>query len=341
LKQTFLYLRLMGMPPWTKELPMNTYTTGVWAVAFVAVIVAAAAPAASQQLTDNVVTIADAAVFVYDDVERFIHVMDGIREGADTLAALQSGYLDEASPGLVMFIGKYNLTAERLLRAIREYPYDYQAIGAKLAALRMSEAGYREVYADLNKVVTDAVFPPTYFLVGAHRGIGSGSTEGPLITIEKKSIKGIQEDLAATLVHEMAHMEQLAVLGDAYFDIFSGPGKTLLATSVREGVATLLSEVITGGSPHKNEARAYLLAHEAELWEQFSEVMLGSDMGDWLWSDPANPEWPRDLGYAMGARIAEVYLERADDRDRAVRDILAITDYEAFLRKSGYGTQFR
>lgn len=320
---------------------MNTCTTGVWAMAILAVVLTAASPTDAQQLTDNVVAIADAAVFVYGDVERFIHVMDGLAEGTDTTAALQSGYLDEASPGLVMFIGKYNLTAERLLRAIRRYPDDYEAMAAKLAALRMSEPKYCEAYADLNKVVTDAVFPPTYFLVGAHRGIGSGSTEGPLITIEKKSIKGIQEDLAATLVHEMVHMEQLAVLGGAYFEIFSGPGKTLLATSVREGVATLLSEVVTGGSSHKNEARTYLRAHEAELWKQFSEVMLGSDMGDWLWTEPANPEWPRDLGYAIGARIAEVYVLIADDTEQAVRDILAITDYELFLRQSGYGTQFR
>jgi len=300
-----------------------------------------AGPVGAQQLTANVVNDPSEVAFVYEDVENFIRAFGGLAEGADTATVLQAQYLDLGSPGLVMFIEKYDLTAERLLKAIRRYPGEYAAIDEKLAALRKSEASYREAYADLKKVAEDSVFPPTYFLVGARRGIGSGSTEGPLITIEKKSTQGIQEDLAATLVHEMVHMEQLAVLGDAYFAIFSGPERTLLATSVREGVATLLSELVTGGSPHKNEARAYLLEHEAELWEQFRVVMLGSDMSDWLWSDPANPEWPRDLGYAMGARIVEVYLRLADNRDEAVREILAITDYELFLRKSGYGTQFR
>jgi hypothetical protein len=295
----------------------------------------------AQRLTDDVVTRARDAVFVYDDVERFVDVLEGLSEGADTLEAFQSQYLDAATPGLEMFIEKYDLSAERLLGAIRRYPSDYAGLGEKLDALRENESAYREAYADLGKVAKGSVFPPTYFLVGAHRGIGSGSTEGPLVTIEKKSAQGIEDDLAATLVHEMVHMQQLAAIGDEYFVIFNGPERTLLALSIREGVATFLSEVVTGGSPHKNEARAYLMAHEAELWEQYSEVMLGPDTGDWLWSAPADPDWPRDLGYAIGARIAEVFAVMADDYDAAVSEMLAITDYEGFLRKSGYGKQFR
>lgn len=294
----------------------------------------------AQRLTDSVATRAADAVFVYDDVARFVDVLRRLPAGADTLSALQSQYLDAGTPGLRMFIEKYDLSAERLLAALRRHPDDYATLSEKLDALRGSESAFRQAYADLEKVAKGSVFPPTYFLVGAHRGIGSGSTEGPLITIEKKSPQGIREDLAATLVHEMVHMEQLAALGDAYFEIFNGPDRTLLALSVREGVATFLSEVVTGGSPHKNEARAYLMAHEAELWAQYRQVMLGTETSDWLWSDPENPEWPRDLGYAMGARIAEVFALVADDMDEAVREMLAITDYEAFLRKSGYGTQF-
>ena len=91
---------------------------------------------------------------------------------------------------------------------------------------------------------------------------------------------------------------------------------------------------------HKNLAREYLRQHEAGLWDEFRIVMLGQDTGDWLWSTPANLEWPRDLGYAIGARIVAVYYLMEDDKQKAVENILAITDYELFLRQSGYGTQF-
>jgi uncharacterized protein YjaZ len=164
--------------------------------------------------------------------------------------------------------------------------------------------------------------------------------EGPLISIEKDTIESIKGDLSATLVHEMVHMQQLAALGEAYFAIFSAEQKTLLALSVREGVATYFAERVAGGSVHKNRARDFLLEHEPDLWHKFKSEMLGHDTGEWLWSSPSDPEQPRDIGYALGARIVQAYYERAGDKHQAVQEILAITDYPAFLTKSRYGSQF-
>ena len=93
-----------------------------------------------------------------------------------------------------------------------KYPKKYSAIAANLKVLRSEEPAFRKVYGDIKGVIPDAVFPPTYFVVAGHRGIGSGSIEGPLISIEKKTAESIRGDLAATLVHEMVHMEQLAAL---------------------------------------------------------------------------------------------------------------------------------
>jgi uncharacterized protein YjaZ len=157
-----------------------------------------------------------------------------------------------------------------------------------------------------------------------------------LISIEKKTPESVQDDLAATLVHEMIHMEQLAVVGEEYFAIFSGEQRTLLATSIREGAATFMAELIVGGSRHKNLARDYYLVHEEELWQEFSGDMFGHEMGDWLWETPANPEQPQDMGYVIGARIVETYYERATDPGKAAMEIMSITDYPDFLERSGY-----
>jgi hypothetical protein len=308
----------------------------VMLVALTAAVMDAPLARAQQQLTDDVVADPAAARFVYDDVAHFVIAMEQIAAGADTSDALQSEYLGKATPGLKMFIEKYDLTVERLMRAMRAHPEKYRSLEASLNALREAEPAFRDVCARLKLEIPDAVFPPTYFLVAGYRGIGSGSIEGPLISIEKKTVESIREDLPATLVHEMVHMEQLAVLREDYFTIFSGEEKTLLALSVREGVATYFAERVTGGSLHKNVARDYLLAHEKELWDRFRREMLGSKTGEWLWSAPSNTEQPRDVGYAIGARIVEVYYESAKDKDKAVQEILGVTDYEAFLAESGY-----
>jgi len=292
---------------------------------------------AQQRLTSNVRHDAAEAEFVYDDIENFVQARQAIAGGMDSTEALRTLYFERASPGLQMFVEKYDLTVERLRVAMANYPEAYARIGENLEALRAQRPSFVEAYEAIKRTLPVAVFPPTYFVVAGHRGIGSGSIEGPLISIEKNTPQSIRDgDLEPTLVHEMVHMEQLAAVGEAYFDIFSGPGRTLLANSIREGGATWFAELITGGSRHKNEARDYYLAHEAELWEAFSCDMFGTDMGDWLWEKPANPEQPQDLGYAIGARIVQTYYESAADPGRAAMEIMAITDYPEFLELSGY-----
>lgn len=289
-----------------------------------------------QTLTDDIDIHPDQARFVFVDIERFLVARDRIDHGADPETTLQREYLDPASPGLILFIEKYDLTARRLAKAMADHPSAYARLDDNLEALKAQQARFRALYTELAERIPDAVFPPTYFLVAAHRGIGSGSIAGPLISIEKDTPTSIASDLGATLIHEMVHMQQLAAQGEAYFDIFSGPGRTLLALSLREGAATFVSELITGGSPHKNLARDYLLQHEPALWAAFQTEMHGSETGDWLWRQPTDPAWPQDLGYAVGARMVESYYRQAEDPLKAMARIMAITDAAAFARESGY-----
>jgi hypothetical protein len=293
-------------------------------------------PAPTDRLVAEVARDPAAAVFVTSDVEHFLEAMEAVASGEKRTDALERLYFGRATPGLRMFREKYDLTLERLLVAMDKYPEDYARIGETLRHLRVREGAFRAAYAGLAREVPDAVFPPTYFLVAGHRGIGSGSVEGTLVSIEREGPASIDRDLAATLVHEMVHMQQLAAVGPAYFEIFSGPGRSLLALSIREGVATWLAERVTGGSEHKNAARDFLLAHEPGLWASFRKALLGPETGDWLWRRPADPRQPQDVGYAIGARIAASHFERRGETSAAMREILAVTDYPALLARSGY-----
>jgi hypothetical protein len=54
----------------------------------------------------------------------------------------------------------------------------------------------------------------------------------------------------------------------------------------------------------------------------------------------AREEWPQDIGYFVGFRIVQSYYENAADKSAAFQEILAVTDYELFLQKSGYAEKF-
>ena len=87
-------------------------------------------------------------------------------------------------------------------------------------------------------------------------------------------------------------------------------------------------------------ARDYVIDNEPEIWKRFQKQMMSDETADWMWSSPADPDQPRDVAYAFGARIVEAYYENAPDKRKAMQEIFAVIDYAQFLEKSGYAGKF-
>jgi hypothetical protein len=275
------------------------------------------------------------ASFVTEDIHNFLRAYDRLASEVDTLAVLQEEYLDKGTPGLRAFTAKYDLTAERLREAIRDESAAYTALALRVQVLEQGSQIYRQAYADLKHHIPGAVFPPTHFLVGAYRGIGSGSEVGTLVTIENRSEASLRGDLTTVLVHEMVHMQQALAMGPEKYQAIYGLEKSLLALTIREGIAEYFADLVTGRMTQEH-ARGFVLDNETALWERFTHEMLETDDGDWMWATPKDPAQPLRVGYVLGALITQAYYENADDKAKAIRDILSVTDYPAFLERSGY-----
>jgi hypothetical protein len=83
-----------------------------------------------------------------------------------------------------------------------------------------------------------------------------------------------------------------------------------------------------------------VLEHEKGLWERFRQEMNSRETGEWMWKTPSDPDQPPHVAYMLGYRIVEAYYNRAENKNEAVREILAVTDYPAFLKRSGYADRF-
>jgi uncharacterized protein YjaZ len=135
------------------------------------------------------------------------------------------------------------------------------------------------------------------------------------------------EDIPHIVAHELIHFQQK-----------SGRAQSLLAQSIREGSADFLAELISGR--HINQkVHEFANPREAELWQEFRQKMHGKDYSGWLYSDAKDR--PHDLGYWMGYQITKAYYDRAADKQKAIREILEVRDFDAFLEKSGYPEKFR
>lgn len=290
------------------------------------------------QITRNVTTDPAKASFVYEDVHNFRHAMARIAAGDDAMETLQAEYFGKASPGLRQFVEKYGLTADALAESLEKRPGQYELIGERLAQLEAREASIREFFVRFKEVVPLAVFPPTYFLVADYSGIASGSPEGQLITLERRTRASI-ERVETVIVHELAHFQQLVLTGPpAFYSVF-GDKKSLLALTIREGAAEFIADRVTNRITQE-DARDYVLEHEADVWNRFQAEREGSDTSGWMWSRPSDPSQPRDVAYALGSRIVQAFYDQAENKAEAIREVLSVTDYPRFLERSGYASQF-
>lgn len=266
------------------------------------------------------------------DVELFFRVYDAA-EGRPTAQQLQRDYLDAGSEGLRRFARLRNTTAERIAEAIAKDPGMYEDARRCLAVLPRVRARLGEALGKLGELYPEAKFPPVTIAVGRGRPLAVGSpVTGIQVGLEVMCgadwmNPDLEDRFVSVIVHEYAHVQQPPALADKAHP-------TVLEGSLMEGAAEFVAELLTGGISY-----AYLpglvAGREQAIETAFLAAQDETDLAGWLY-DTQPPGKPGDIGYWVGYRIAKAYYQRADDKRRALRDILTMTDPKAFLAKSGW-----
>lgn len=286
----------------------------------------------------------DSARIVTSDIDNFWQAYDRLEPNStreDSVRVFSEIYLQPASPGLAEFVRLRIESADKLIDALNTLPRYYAAIRPNTLSLHESASIIRAGLRRFDVLYADAVFPDIYFLVGRFTSMGTLSDVGLLIGAEMVTADASTpaEELpgwagAVTLsaevvpcivIHELVHYQQ-----------DSARDPSLLAQALNEGVADFLAGQAVGCHATGEAVYAYGDKHEPELWSEFQEGMHGTDYGRWLYNGATSTDRPANLGYWMGYRIAEAYYEQAEDKRRAIYDLLHISDYNALLVASGF-----
>lgn len=287
----------------------------------------------------------DSARIVTEDIPRFWQAFDA-RGTLGTAAAFDSLYLKPGTAGLRDWTRLRLKDAATLGQTVDRAARYYGA--ARASTLRVAEftPAIRESFRKLAGLYPDAVFPDVYFLVGRLSSGGTTSDAGLLIGAEmygrtdSASLAGLGDwlrgvlrpvdELPGIVAHELVHYQQEV------------QGFSLLAQSLREGIADFVGEKISGMNINAH-VHAWVFAspeRERELWAEFQPRMNGVDGTGWFTSTD-QAKRPKDLGYFMGYRIAQSFYDRAADKGSAIRAILAVRDPAAFLSQSGYPEKWK
>jgi hypothetical protein len=184
------------------------------------------------------------------------------------------------------------------------------------------------VYFVVGQLSTGGTTGPAGLLIGAEMyGRTADSLLAKPLGDWHRAVLRPVDDLAAIVFHELVHYQQRQI------------GNSLLARSLREGIADFVGELISGQNINR-AAVDYLAAHRDTLRAEFVANMRANDVSRWLYQGDASKDRPADLGYAVGYEIAKAYYARANDKSKAVREILQLDGEEEALRffeQSGWG----
>jgi hypothetical protein len=249
--------------------------------------------------------------------------------------ALQFYYLNKIST-VNNFVYMHNLR--------KKYYASIRANTFKAAKLKSS---YQKSFINLKKIYPEAIFPPIYFVIGKLNSAGTVSSEGLILAIDQACMSPNADttelnnwekhnisqfiNLPHTVAHELIHYEQDGMASDT----------TLLAASIKEGMADFIGKLISGKTANER-LLVFAKGKEKSIWTGFKKEMYLDRAYNWISnSDQETADKPADLGYWVGYQICKAYYEQATNKKKAIYEMLHIQDYKKFLEQSKLDEKYK
>jgi Predicted Zn-dependent protease (DUF2268) len=266
-----------------------------------------------------------------EDVDRFYKVYDAAG-GHPTADQLQHDYLDPGSEGLDQFAKMRKISGAAIAETLAKRPEIYSGAKRCMDVLPAVRQRVEVALHTLGRLYPEAQFLPVTIAVGRGKPVAVGSpVSGVQIGLEALCATdwlnpNVEDRFVHVIAHEYAHVEQVQALVD-------DEHPTVLEMSLIEGAAEFTAELISGNVSNSRLGES-TAGREKEIETAFIADEDKTDISAWLYN--STPEQPRDLGYWVGYRIVKSYYQHANDKRRALREILQMTDPKAFLAKSGW-----
>ncbi|GAA4033534.1 hypothetical protein GCM10022409_17270 [Hymenobacter glaciei] len=268
----------------------------------------------------------------FSDIDNFWVAYDSIRTTPDSLKQLQylnRLYIGKGTSGLRAFMAVKGYTAGEWVSSIRRHPRFWQSIRPSTQLAKTGARGL-EPYLRKFKKLYPALRPAAiYFTIGALRS--GGTTQDSLVLIGAEIATGGPEtDISEFTPAEKSFLARAYSRNSAEHSVLlnvheyvhtqeKGPGETLLAQALYEGVADFVAELVTGQRP-SFPYMAYGPRHEPALKAKFKVEMFYPDYAVWLYDQQSPDPWHvPDLGYYMGTPSAKLTTAKPKTRPRPSR----------------------
>lgn len=280
-----------------------------------------------------------------EDALRFVDLFVKT-DGNPSAEQLQELYLDPGSKAIEIFTPWRIESAANLAARIAEDPASYrEAIERCLPLVRSTESDLRSIYLGFRGLLPEKQLPQIAVIFGA--GNSGGTAQPGMQVLGLEALCKIAPDEASfrTLMRSFYAHETVHTLQRLDDNIYSK--QPLLAAAIAEGTADYIAMLVTGEIPSPTRAN-WARQNETMVFAEFAKDMevtgnmtidqktRDASFARWIGNASNPPEgWPSELGYWVGMRIAQGYVENATDRHTAIRELLVFDDPAEVLAKSG------
>lgn len=295
-----------------------------------------------KEKTDN---FSEDPIIETSDISNFWTAFDSIKNTNDKARVFKALYFDNASELFQKMIEDSGdiRNVENYLKSFEKYPKFWASLREPTLELRDIRpkilAGYKkvkEVYPEFNagdvcvfigvrSIEASAWRDENLIFMGAELNVPYDDIN--VSELKRAETLAYQNDIESTIIHETIHLQQ------------KSDSDSLLGHSIHEGSADFLAELFVG-KPYKNQAYIYGRKNEQELWEEFSGELHSTNISKWMYAESGTEERPTDLGYFMGYMITKSFYEKAENKEKAIREIIEVEDFDKFLEISGYRNKF-
>jgi len=272
--------------------------------------------------------------YILDDAERFAKLFTHASELDEK--KIKNKYLNLGTKGVEIFTPHRIKNEKNLLRAISEDLGAYKkGIDLCLPAARSISSDAKEVLSDVKTLLEQEKSAPTYILFGADNSGGTASKEGLSLGLEvlcrfADTEEEAKEVILGFVAHEIVHVYQSRLPEN------KTKKHTLLRQALSEGFADFVANSVLGRvNLSEVERHSFGVKNEGIIWAEFKTVMNGGDFKPWMYGAGGEGR-PNDLGYWLGKRIAQSYYEKAEDKKKALEELLYLKDPQSILLTSGY-----
>jgi uncharacterized protein YktA (UPF0223 family) len=96
-------------------------------------------------------------------------------------------------------------------------------------------------------------------------------------------------------------------------------------------MADFIGELISGSTANE-KLMEWAKGKEKRIWENFKKDIYYDRYNNWIANGhQATPDNLPDQGYWVGYQICKAYYENANDKKKAIKEMLNIRDYKKFL----------